>query len=262
MSQYESQADPSVEPAPDETSESAPDGPKKEKRPRDPDAWIHRPMHKYRKGRHTREFRPDPAFFALADVVQAAGRTLLGYDRLYAFWQAIRNLAPVPGVAAEVGSYRGGSAYFIASALKSFAGEDVPLHVFDTFAGHPAAAISESDNYHQPGQFGDNDYDEVREYLSPFPQVTFHRGDVLESLKTLEDATYRLVHLDTDLYLPTKVCLEYFEPRLSSGGIIMLDDYASKRCEGVRSAVVEYLDTTDVFQVWDLRTEQLLLVKR
>jgi O-methyltransferase len=232
------------------------------KRSRDPEHWVHRPMHKYRKGRHAREFRPDASFFEVADVVQASGKTLLGYDRLYTFWQAIRNLHSIPGQAAEVGSYRGGSAWFIASAFKAQLDEDVPLHVFDTFAGHPAAAISGQDTFHEPGNFSDTSYEAVRDYLSPFPHVVLHPGDILESLPGLADAVYRLVHLDTDLYLPTRACLEYFEPRLSRGGVIVLDDYASKRCEGVRSAVVEYLEGKDIFQAWDMRTEQLMLVKR
>ena len=130
-------------------------------------------------------------------------------------------------------------------------------------SGHPAAAISEADNFHQPGQFDGTSLDAVRDYLSPFTQVAFHQGDVIAQLPTLAETTYRLVHVDTDLYLPTRACLDYFEPRLSRGGVIVLVDYESKRCDGVRAAVVEYLDRVDeLFQVWDLRSEQLVLVKR
>ena len=247
MSEHDPQgggpADAATPASPAETEETF----TKVKRSRDPEHWVHRPMHKYRKGRHALEFRPDQPFFDVADVVQASGKTLLGYDRLYTFWQAIRNLHSVPGGAAEVGSYRGGSAWFIASALRAQLGEDLPFHVFDTFAGHPAAAISGQDTFHEPGNFSGTSFDAVREYLSPFPQIVFHRGDVLDSLPQLPEAVYRLVHLDTDLYLPTKACLEYFEPRLSRGGVIVLDDY---------------LEGADVFQAWDMRTEQLMLVKR
>lgn len=95
-------------------------------------------------------FRPGPVFFALANPLVEADRTLLGYDRLYVFWQAIHNLARVPGDAAEIGAYRGGSAYFIAAALATLTGEEVPLHVFDTFEGHPAAALSVQDPFTRP----------------------------------------------------------------------------------------------------------------
>ena len=91
--------------------------PAKEKRSRDPEQWIHRPMKKYRKGKSALEFRPSGDFFELADAVVQPKRTLLGYDRLYVFWQAVGNLVDVPGAAAEIGSFRGGSAHFIASAF-------------------------------------------------------------------------------------------------------------------------------------------------
>lgn len=236
--------------------------PPKEKRPRDPERWIHRRMEKYRKGKHALEFRPGPAFFALADPVVESKRTLLGYDRLYVFWQAIRNVAGVHGAAAEIGSFRGGSAYFIASALLEVTGGEVPLHVFDTFAGHPEQAISEHDTFHTAGQFSATSYDDVRAYLSAFRGVQIHKGDVSASLPHLPESAYRLVHIDTDLYTPTLTCLEYFGQRVSHGGVIVIDDYASQKCPGVPKALAEYMERSDEFDAWDMRTEQLLLVKR
>jgi O-methyltransferase len=235
---------------------------KKEKRPRDPEKWIHRPIEKYRKGKHAFAYRPGPEFFELADPVVRSERTLLGYDRLYVFWQAIQNVSQVPGSVAEIGTYRGGSAYFIASALRTVTGQDVPFLVFDTFEGHPAAAISEQDPFHTAGQFSGTSYDDVRAYLAPFPRIQMHQGDVSTVLPRLESSAYRLVHIDTDLFQPTLACLQYFGTRLSPGGVCVLDDYASAKCPGVRAAVGQYLDDTDAFQAWDVRTEQLMLVKR
>lgn len=232
------------------------------KKPRDPEEWFVRPIEKYRRGKFAFPFRPSPAFFKVADPVVQSTRTLLGYDRLYVFWQAIQNVVGVPGSVAEIGTYRGGSAYFIASTFVAVAGAEVPFHVFDTFDGHPENAITEQDPDQQAGWFNGTSDDDVRAYLSPFTRVQIHKGDVVTTLPGLEEAEYRLVHVDTDLYLPTKACLEYFGSRLSSRGVFVLDDYGSRKCEGVRVAVAEYLNETDAFQIWDLRTEQLLLVKR
>lgn len=82
------------------------------------------------------------------------------------------------------------------------------------------------------------------------------------SLPHLDEAAYRLVHIDTDLYLPMIVCLEYFGRRMSTGGVIVVDDYASRKCPGVPKAVSEYLARTDGFHAWDMRTAQLTLVRR
>jgi hypothetical protein len=76
----------------------------------------------------------------------------------------------------------------------------------------------------------------------------------------LPESKYRLVHIDTDLYQPTVACLDYFGDRMSPGGVIVIDDYASRKCPGVPKAVSEYMDRTDRFQTWDLRTEQLILI--
>ena len=234
----------------------------KEKPSRDPKEWTHQRMETYRTPGNPLEFRPGDEFFELADRVMHHKRTLLGYDRLYVFWQAAGNLVGVPGALAEIGSYRGGSAFFIASAFILRAGGEVPMHVFDTFEGHPAEALSEHDPFHRPGQFQGTAYEAVRELLSPFTRLTIHKGDVLQTLPQLEESTYRLVHIDTDLYQPTVACLDYFGPRMSPGGIIVVDDYASIKCPGVPKAVSEYTNRTTAFQIWDLRTEQLVLIKR
>ncbi|MFW5652494.1 MAG: TylF/MycF/NovP-related O-methyltransferase [Planctomycetota bacterium] len=41
----------------------------------------------------------------------------------------------------------------------------------------------------------------------------------------LADRRYRFVHIDVDVYEPTLACLEFFWPRLSPGGAIVIDDY-------------------------------------
>jgi hypothetical protein len=233
-----------------------------DKRPRDPERWIRRPVEKYRKRKITPPLQPGAEFFALADEVVLHDRTLLGYDRLYVLWQTIRNVTDAPGDVAEIGSYRGGSAHFIAKSFITFTGREVPIHIFDTFEGHPAAAITSHDEHHTVGQFGGTDVDTVRTLLAPFTKLTIHKGDVSGSLPHLAESTYRLVHIDTDLYQPTIVCLDYFGDRLCRGGAIVVDDYGAPKCAGVATAVSEYLAQTDDFHVWDMRTDQLVLVRR
>lgn len=215
-------------------------------------------MNKYRETA-AKPYRPGPEFFALADPVVEARRTLLGHDRLYVLWQAARNVVAVDGAAAEVGVFRGGSAYFLASIFDSLIGP-TPFHVFDTFTGHPSGGAH--DPFNKPGSAKFRvSAEEVRAYLAAFPFVTVHVGNALETVPTLPALTYRLVHVDTDLYDPTLFSLKYFGTRLSPGGVIVVDDYASDHCPGVLQAVTEYLAHTEAFQVWDQRTQQIVLVK-
>jgi hypothetical protein len=137
------------------------------------------------------------------------------------------------------------------------------MHVFDTFEGHPEAAVTEHDDFHGAGQWAGVNRKKVAAYLSAFSELQIHAGDVSRLLPKLPECAYRFVHIDTNLYRPTLDCLDYFGRRLSPGGIIVVDDYSSPRCKGVPKAAVEYLQKTDVrFHVWDMRTEQLLLTRR
>ena len=232
----------------------------KDRRSPDPAKWMHRSVGWYRE-RQQFDCRPAPDFFELADAVVRGKRTRLGYDRLYVLWQAVRNVLQLSGTVAEIGTYRGGSAFFLASAFVRLTGDESPMQVFDTFEGHPAEAITEHDPFHKAGDFAKTSYKEVQSYLSQFQQIRLFKGDVSASLPTLEEAVYRLVHLDTDLYQPTLRCLQYFGARMPAGGVFIVDDCASGKCPGVPRAVSEYLGEANGFQSWDTRTEQLVLVK-
>jgi hypothetical protein len=237
--------------------------PPDDERPRDPAKWAEPITERKAWRRASLPHRPTADFFDLAEPIVKSRHTIMAYDKLYALWQAARNVADVPGSVAEVGAYRGGSAYFIACALIGFTGAEVPMHVFDTFSGHPGDAITEHDTVHEAGHYGTAKYKKVVAYLSRFGRLQVHQGDVSALLPELRDEMYRLVHIDTNLYKPTRDCLEYFGRRMTAGGVIVVDDYSSENCPGVEKASVEYLRRTPGrFAVWDVRTEQLVLVAR
>jgi hypothetical protein len=206
----------------------------------------------------------DPQFRRVAKRIAAEGRTLLGSDRLWILWQAAVNaarLGPLP--AAEVGSYRGGSARFLAEAFHAGLGMDVELHVIDTFAGHPEASLSDADGEgHVSGLFGDTDAESVREYLAPHAGVRVHVGAFADVRPELPDASYGFAHLDVDLYEPMLDTLRFFGPRLAIGGVLVLDDYDALKCPGVRAASDAYLAETDArFHSLIPHTKQLVLTR-
>jgi hypothetical protein len=67
---------------------------------------------------------------------------------------------------------------------------------------------------------------DVRKMLSDFPDVTFFKGWIPQTFIQSRSVEYKFVHIDVDLFEPTLRSLEYFWPRLISGGIIISDDYA------------------------------------
>ena len=184
-----------------------------------------------------REIEP---FGSLATRVIEEGRTYLNLDRLYTLWQAVQKLPPSAAAAAEVGVYKGGSSRFIAEALIAH-GREIPLYVCDTFHGH--AEVDEAvDGLHRVGeQFVDVRFEKVRKYLSRFPFVRVLQGNIRDTAAELaSQRQFGFVHLDVDVYPITQFCVEFFAPRLVAGGVIVVDDYGSRTCEGVTKAVDEF----------------------
>ncbi len=89
----------------------------------------------------------------------------------------------------------------------------------------------------------------------------FHKGFFPETTKNLEvNQKFSLVNLDGDTYQSTLSGLNYFYPKLVSGGILVCHDYQSKSCPGVKKAVDAFFsDKPEVLiELWH---SQILIVK-
>lgn len=58
-----------------------------------------------------------------------------------------------------------------------------------------------------------------------FPDVEIRRGWIPDVFEDVPERRYRFVHVDVDLYAPTRAAFDYFCPRLVPGGVIATDDY-------------------------------------
>ena len=65
------------------------------------------------------------------------------------------------------------------------------------------------------------------------------KGRFPDCMQDVND-TFAYVSLDMDLYQPILAGLEYFYPRLSVGGYIMIHDCCNEGYPGARAAVEEY----------------------
>ncbi len=200
-------------------------------------------------------------FGEVADRVIRDRRTYLNVDRLYTLWQAVESLPPEAHAVAEVGVYRGGSAWFVADALRR-RGREMPFYVCDTFQGH-VEVDEELDGLHRPGvQFTRVKAEKVAKYLRGFPFVRVEVGDIRETAPTFAaENAFGLVHLDVDVYPITRFCLEFFGPRIVPGGVIVADDYGTTTCEGVKKAVDEFVAANPGFRVFHLLTGQAVVTR-
>ncbi len=188
-------------------------------------------------------------------------RTYLNVDRLYTMWQALESLPSTARTVAEVGVYRGGSAWFVAEALRR-ADREMPFYVCDTFEGH--VEVDESiDGLHRPAtQFTRVKADKVAKYLRGFPFVRMEVGDIRERAPGFaNEHAFGFVHLDVDVYPITRFCLDFFGSRMVPGGVIVMDDYGTTTCEGVKKAVDEFKESNAGFRVLHLLTGQAVVTK-
>jgi O-methyltransferase len=117
------------------------------------------------------------------------------------------------GCFVEVGVYRGGSAWWLATVSRK-RGEK--LHLFDTFTGMPFADAVDQDAI---GSFGDTTLSGV---LAAIPDAVFHVGVFPETLTNLGKIAF--VHCDCDQYRSVAAVIRELWPRLVPGGIVVFDD--------------------------------------
>jgi len=160
--------------------------------------------------------------------------------RFFNWWFQVGRLRRwgVAGDFAEVGVYKGESARILhhCDPVRTF-------HLFDTFTGFqmrdlrtetgPAATYT-------PENFSDTEVNKVLQHIGGNENIKIYPGYFPETANAVSDCRFALVNLDADLYNPTRAGLEFFYPRLSPGGGILIHDY-THQWPGVMKAVDDFL---------------------
>lgn len=192
---------------------------------------------------------PDAAFDGLylegLFATDSDPRPLRRRDRFRLLLQQFERTLDLSGRIAECGCYRGLSSYLLCGRLKrqdsSFDGSG--YEIYDSFEGlseplpqdNPALAEDIVARSTRPGMFS-CPLESVQRALSAFPGITFGVGWIPDAFPK-DERRYRFVHVDVDLYQPTKASFEHFWPQLVPGGIMVCDDY---NWPGGRRAVEEF----------------------
>jgi O-methyltransferase len=136
--------------------------------------------------------------------------------------------------------------------------------LFDTWSGVPTArlkpdeaAVAESYNkdYHRRDIF-----DDVKRAFSGFPSCTLVRGELPETLVSVN--LQKIAYLSIDLNNATyeKACIEQLWPKLVPGAIVVLDDYAFTKCR-LQQDMWDDFAARHSISVASLPTGQGLIVK-
>jgi hypothetical protein len=191
--------------------------------------------------------------------------------------QAIRYIEGkgIPGDIVECGVWRGGN-LVIAGLLRQRMGFDRQIWAFDTFAGMTPPSPADfkvREDIDVRKKFASLDRDEYNEWCLASEEEVLQnfesrvgnrdlrtvRGPVEETLTHPQNLPewIALLRLDTDFYESTKAELEILYPRLSSGGVLIIDDYGE--WAGARKAVDEYFEGQPVWLHYVTHTVRLMI---
>lgn len=209
----------------------------------------------------------DPADQAIVDRVSPY--TMTGPTRLEGLLAATAHVVrnDVPGAFVECGVWQGGSMLAVIHRLLELGRTDRDLYLFDTFEGMTEPTAEDVSDYSPPaldswraaqrqgrrayeGFFGQDRFNEdsVRQRLvaTGYPVDRLHLvpGKVEDTLPASAPETVAVLRLDTDWYQSTLHEMRHLYPRLSRGGVLIVDDYG--HWKGCRQAVEEYFDEEPV----------------
>ncbi len=203
-------------------------------------------------------WQQDPGF--LQAQMQWGAIAGMPADRRYFLFNLMRRLKKIDGDTADIGVRFGSSSFFILSGLADPARTHL---VFDSFEGLSEPAPEDSGGGKRTkwtkGKLA-VDESVTRKNLSMFSNVEYYKGWIPARYTEVAGRRFAFVHIDVDLYQPTKDSLEFFYDRVTPGGVIVSDDYGVDSCFGARKAVDDFFaDKRET--VINIPTGQCLIVK-
>lgn len=192
-------------------------------------------------------------------LIECGKFSMTGPLRMWAFLQALKHIIylNIPGDVVECGVWRGGNLGLASRVIGETPGDRL-VYGFDTFSGMTAPTRFDQDT---KGRLVGNLLNRARKSESlnnihafaSLPQVRKNletmravgnvrliEGAVEKTLAKPENLPDKIsiLRLDTDWYESTKIELEVLYPRLSAGGVLIIDDYG--HYTGARKAVDDY----------------------
>lgn len=166
---------------------------------------------------------------ALAPLLYRYPPFALAPERLYLFLHHLVETKDVPGPIVEIGCNLGGTAV-IAKQMLNRLGVEKPYVCIDTFDGFVDEQFATDVALGTPSSDQNLFSGNSRELVAKIMQrhrcgdVALVQGDVTTIPDALLPHPCSAVLLDVDLTEPTYVALKRFWPRMSPGGVILVDD--------------------------------------
>lgn len=181
----------------------------------------------------------------------ARAHTMIGLERLEALHRHMIGVLDkkIPGDFLEAGVWRGGACIFMRALLAAYSIDDRDVYVCDSFAGFPQPDLDAypqdgGSHLHNQGEQLAVSLEEVAQNFRMYglldDRVHFIAGAFRDSLVDAPVKQLALLRLDGDTYEATSQCLNALYPKLSKGGILIVDDYGT--VPACKQAVEDFRD--------------------
>ena len=169
-------------------------------------------------------------------------------SKVLAHYELYKSIINLPGHVVECGVYKGVSLIRFATYREALENQySRKIIGFDAFGKFPEQDDNNDIQFVKQFERGGGNGispDELKEVFAHKEFVNYEiiQGDIVETLPKFvsehPELKIALLHIDVDVYQPTKIILEHLYDKVVKGGVIIFDDYGT--VAGETKAVDEY----------------------
>jgi O-methyltransferase len=136
------------------------------------------------------------------------------------------------------------------------------FYLFDTYEGIPKEAVTstESSQYQGRNSMYSECFDLAKSNFAGFPNAVLVKGVVPFTLLTVNIEKISYLSIDMNVAKPEIEAITHFWPRLSPGGVVLLDDYGFRHYEEQHAAMNNFAESVNT-PILTLPTGQGLIIK-
>ena len=151
----------------------------------------------------------------------------------------LRNTQEIKGDVVEVGVYRA-KKYLL--FLKEAERQNKIAHAIDSFRGF--SKPTKFDTFYKEGELDVGGADWLRKIVMSKKNARIHEGFIPKVLQRTGIYIISFIHIDVDIYLPTKQAIEWAWPLIAKGGIMICHDYLPGNKKNCSRAIDEFIEET------------------
>jgi hypothetical protein len=200
-----------------------------------------------------KQFEYENSFYLTAPVNR--------FSKFATHLELFRKVSHIPGDIVECGVFKGASLSRFVKFRSLFDNlSSKKIIAFDVFGEFPEAQYENDKKKREKfireagnKSVGKDEMISIFKKLDLYHNIELVEGDILDTVPEYKAENphlkISLLHIDVDLYEPTKVVLEAFYPLMVKGGIVILDDYGA--FAGANKAI------DDFFKAGNIKVQKL-----